>query len=161
MISTLSLQPNLSVFPSSVAEESRMGYLENKPYLASRGGNCTVPVFLMQSGNYFQTGPQIWWLQIDSSSHIPSEKAIQLPTWFQLTILVQRVFFLLSFTAFEGLKSTKQDLTVINTSLKNMVPATKLGKILPLNSGGNSQTGCEHAMRTQNQDIVVLRPQTI
>lgn len=35
-----------------------MGDLKNKPYLVSRDDNYTVPVFLMQSGNYFQKGPQ-------------------------------------------------------------------------------------------------------
>lgn len=64
---------SFSVFPKSAAEESRS--LKNKPSLVS--GDCTVPVFLMQPGNYFQTGPQIWWLQIDLP---PSKKAIQLPT---------------------------------------------------------------------------------
>lgn len=40
-----------------------------------------------------------------------------------------------------------------------MVSTRKLGKIL--NSDGNSPAGSEHFEMTQNEDVVVLRPQTI
>lgn len=46
------------------------------------------------------------------------------------------------------MKSTEQDLTVINNSLKNKVSATKLGNIQPVKFCGNSYAGCECAIRT-------------
>lgn len=59
------------------------------------------------------------------------------------------------------LAATKQDLTVIKNNLKKTVSGTKLGNILPLNSGGTSQTGCEHTARTQTQEAAAVRPKTI
>lgn len=61
---------SFSVFHKGAAEESRS--LKNKPFLVSGDGDCTVPVFPMQSGNYFHRGPQTWWLHIDLP---PSKKS--------------------------------------------------------------------------------------
>lgn len=58
-----------------------MGYLKNEPYLASEDGNYTVPRFLMQSGNYLQTGPQDLVAPDRLVTSYTIQKAIQLPTW--------------------------------------------------------------------------------
>jgi len=58
-----------------------MGHLKNKPCLASRDSDYTVPVLLMQSGNYFATRPQDLGAPDSLVTSYTIQKAIQLPTW--------------------------------------------------------------------------------